>query len=257
MKIENHTNDDKFYLYLEDEVEEFQLFKSQLSEACESAPPVTSLSGNAHNFIVGANIPFFGWVRCRVVEKITSQNAEVELLDHSDQLRRINVDQMVKLEDRFVEMRKRTISCKLLNPDLRVERLRVVARLSEGEFTAKFINEIEEGVFSVEIYSEGKLLNDTMRMEMDFTGRKSVYQSEPILVGALLDVQVCEINEENLPYCFPIFRSSELNVLEPLRFAKRQRSTIAFVILSTTSSKLTKHVRWICLLCESSTLATQ
>ena len=216
---------------------------------------MTSLSGNAHNFIVGANIPFFGWVRCRVVEKITSQNAEVELLDHSDQLRRINVDQMVKLEDRFVEMRKRTISCKLLNPDLRVERLRVVARLSEGEFTAKFIDEIEEGVFSVEIYSEGKLLNDTMRMEMDFTGRKSVYASEPILVGALLDVQVCDINEENLYYS--CLRSLELNAREPLQFVKRQRSTTVFAILSTTSLKLTKLVPWICLRCENSMLVTR
>jgi hypothetical protein len=181
---------------LDDEVDEFHRFKTELSETCESAPPVTSLSGNAHNFIVGANIPFFGWVRCRVVEKITLQNAEVELLDHSDQSRRINLDQMVKLPNKFIEMKKRTISCRLLNPDLRVDRLRVVAKLSEGEFTAKFVNEFEDGVFMVEIYSEGKLLNDTMRMEMDFTGRKSVYASEPISVGALLDVQVCEINEE-------------------------------------------------------------
>lgn len=103
---------------------------------------------------------------------------------------------MVKLPNKFIEMKKRTISCRLLNPDLRVDRLRVVAKLSEGEFTAKFVNEFEDGVFMVEIYSEGKLLNDTMRMEMDFTGRKSVYASEPISVGALLDVQVCEINEE-------------------------------------------------------------
>lgn len=197
MKIENHTIDDRFYLSLDDEVDEFHRFKAELAESCESAPPVTSLSGNAHNFIVGANIPFFGWVRCRVVEKITLQNAEVELLDHSDQSRRINLDQMVKLPNKFIEMKKRTIACKLLNPDLRVDRLRVVTKLSEGEFTAKFVNEFEQGVFSVEIFSEGKLLNDTMRMEMDFTGRKSVYASEPISVGALLDVQVSEIKKEN------------------------------------------------------------
>ena len=177
-----------------------------------SSPDISSFE-NASKTIFGFRLPLGSWTRARMSEKLTNEDAEMELIDQSFVTRRCHLDQLVEIEDpEFYEFPVRSIKCRVLNKSSLVE-IKQLAKSEtiyadfNRESTGDVINNGSDDIMIVNFYNQNEelikrrsIIDDYVSIgpggdsfksaDDDFNamGTSSKYSSLPVLPGAVYDV---------------------------------------------------------------------
>ena len=205
VKIETIIDTNHAYISLVDRKEDFSVFQSRLNEYCNKQNQIISFE-NASKTIFGFKMPLGSWARARMSEKLTNEDAEMELIDQSFVTRRCHLDQLVEIEDpEFYEFPVRSIKCRVLNKSSLVE----IKQLAKSEtIYADFNREsASDDVMTVNFYNQNEELIKRRSIIDDYVsigpggdsfkssdddynamGASSKYSSLPVLPGAVYDV---------------------------------------------------------------------
>ena len=89
-----YISSNEITIIISEELENFQKFEEKLQKFCKNEENVEKIK--SENQLYAVKLPTNKWVRAIVNEKLTTKDAEMELIDQA-QLRRCHIDQIVEL----------------------------------------------------------------------------------------------------------------------------------------------------------------
>ena len=89
-----YISSNEITIIISEELDSFQKFEEKLQKFCKNEKNVEKIK--SENQLYAVKLPTNKWVRAIVNEKLTTKDAEMELIDQA-QLRRCHIDQIVEL----------------------------------------------------------------------------------------------------------------------------------------------------------------